>query len=215
MRLIQRLLPAVVLSVVAGCGDISAPRAADVVVDPQPQLALTDGATYSARFVVNASRSTVFSDGVNTLFFPAASVCDPATSSYGPGTWDEPCDPIRDDITIKVVATVANGLVTLDFSPSVRFNPSRPVWFTTKNDAIKTTTEPAKWAVFFNSGNGVLQDEGATDRSVVTYLDRTNGLAVRRIKHFSGYSIIFAAVTDCEPYVDYGCYPVGSVEYQR
>ncbi|MHB1074094.1 MAG: hypothetical protein ACYC3Q_14970 [Gemmatimonadaceae bacterium] len=212
MRFIQRLLPAVVLSIVAGCGDISAPRAADVVVDPKPQLALTEGAGYSARFVVSASQSTVFSDGVNTLYFPAGAVCDPATSSYGPGMWDQPCDPIGSDLTINVVATVAKGLVTLDFSPSVRFNPSRSVWFTSKNDAIKTTTEPGKWAVFFNPGNGQLQDEGATDRSLVTYLDRTNGLALRRIKHFTGYSIILGTVTDCQPYVDEGCYPEGSVQ---
>lgn len=216
MRLDQRLSLAslALVAALSGCGDVSAPTAV-AVVDPQPQLSLTDGSSYTGRFVVSASRSTVFSDGVNSLYFPAGAVCDPATSSYGPGEWDKPCSPIQRDLTITVVATVAHGRVTLDFSPSVRFQPSRPVWFVVKNDLIKTAWQPENWVVLFNDGHGNLVDEGASDRSVITYVDRVNGVALRRIKHFTGYEVGAGVVTDCTPYVDPGCLPVGDVETSR
>lgn len=215
MRIIQRLLLPSTLTIVAAvsaCSDMSAPSAV-AAVDPQPVLALQDGATYTSRFVLSPSRSTVFSDGVNTLYFPPAAVCDPAVSGYGPTEWDKPCASLESDITITVVATVTGGKMNLDFSPNIRFNPSRPVWLVVKNDAIKTMYRPENWAVLYNPGNGAaLIDEGALDRSVITYVDRTNGVLTRRVKHFTGYLVTSGTITDCEPYVDPDCVPVGSVE---
>ncbi|HEY0997325.1 MAG TPA: hypothetical protein VGD77_15120 [Gemmatimonadaceae bacterium] len=212
MRPNQRLSLALLalLAAVSGCSDVSAPTAT-VAVDPQPQLALVNGATYTARFVVSPSRSTTFGDGVNSLYFPAGAVCDPALSSYGPGEWDKPCTTISRDLTITVVATVANDRVNLDFSPSVRFHPERAVWLVVQNDAIKTAWQPENWVILYNPGNGSLIDEGASDRSLVTYVNRTTGTALRRIKHFSGYQVGIG-ITDCTPYVDPGCLPIGDVE---
>jgi hypothetical protein len=218
MRIIQRLLlPAtlVIVAAVAACSDVSAPTAV-AAVDPQPTLSLQDGASYTGRFVLSPSRSTMFSDGVNTIVFPAGAVCDPATSGYGPTEWNKPCDSIRTDLTITVVATVSGGKVNLDFSPNIRFNPTRPVWLVVKNDAIKTMYQPENWAVLYNPGNGAaLVDEGAIDREMITYVDRTNGVLARRVKHFTGYLVTSGTVTDCTPYVDAGCIPVGDVETQR
>lgn len=209
MRNNQRLfLSALSLAVlVAGCGrDVAAPEAT-VAVDPQPHLALTDGSTYTGRFVIGGSRPTVFSDGVNSLYFPAGAVCDPATSSYGPGEWDKPCTTLTSDFTVTVTATVEHGRMNIDFSPNVRFSPSKPVWLVYRNDAIKTTDAATRWAIFYNPGDGRLIDEGAVDRSMITYVDRTAGLASRRVKHFSGFNISLGVYDDCTPYVDPYCVP--------
>lgn len=213
-RLLLSVLSLAVLA--ASCGrEVSAPDAT-LAVDPQPQLALKDGAGYTAQFVIRGARGTVFTDGVNTLTFPAGSVCDPSKSSYGPGEWDKPCPALASDLTITVKTTVANGRVNLDFSPSIRFNPRRPVTLVVKNDAIKTVGTAGSWAIFYNIGDGKLVDEALTDPSVVTYVDRTNGVAWRRIKHFTGFNVALGMVDDCTPYVDPGCVPVdGTTVEQR
>lgn len=217
MRITQRLslssAALVFAALASACGDISAPAAA-VVADPQPQLSITEGGGYTGRFVLSPSQSTTFSDGVNTLYFPSGAVCDPRTSGYGPDLWDAPCAPLTSDLTITVAATVVKGRVNLDFTPNVRFNPSHPVWLVVKNDAIRNAPVPGAWTVFYNSGDGKLVDEGVTDRSLLTFIDRTNGLAIRRIKHFSGYNVYLGTVDDCEPYVDAGCVPIGDAQVQ-
>lgn len=213
MRLTPRLTFAAlaVAALVGGCGDNPAPTAT-VQVDPQPRLSLQDGSTYTSSFTVSATAATSFSDGVNTLNFPAASVCDPAISSYGPGEWDNPCTPISKDLTITVTATVTKGRVNLDFSPSVRFVPTKTVTFTVRNDDIKTKGENGNWAVFFRGNDGKLVDEAKNDASLITTLDRTNGVATRRIKHFTGYNVWSGAIEDCTPYVDPYCMPIGDTQ---
>lgn len=213
MRLTPRLTLAAlaVAALVGGCGDNPAPTAT-VQVDAQPRLSLQDGSSYSASFTVSATSATSFSDGVNTLYFPAASVCDPAISTYGPTEWNNPCTPISRDLTITVNATVTKGRVNLDFSPSVRFDPTKSVTLTVRNDDIKTKGENGNWAVFFRGNDGKLVDEGKNDNSLVTRLDRTNGVVVRRIKHFTGYNVWSGQVEDCTPYVDPYCMPIGSTE---
>jgi len=68
-------------------------------------------------------------DGLYTLVFPANSVCDPATSSYGPGTWDQPCTTLADGQSVTVTATYGftNHGLSVDFSPALRFNPKTEV----------------------------------------------------------------------------------------
>jgi hypothetical protein len=213
----QRLLLSVVSLAVlaASCGrELSAPDA-KLAVDPQPQLALTDGASYTSQFVIRGARGTTFTDGVNTLTFPAGSVCDPGKSSYGPGECDKPCAALSSDLTITVKATVADGRVNIDFSPNIRFSPARPVTLVVKNDAIKTGGTAGRWAIFYNSGDGKLVDEAVTDPSVVTYVDRAEGVAWRRIKHFSGFNVTSGQVEDCTPYIDPGCVPIDGTSEER
>ena len=38
----------------------------------------------------------------NALFIPAGGVCDPASSSYGVGKWDQACSAVTTPITITV-----------------------------------------------------------------------------------------------------------------
>src|ERR1700730_14858445 len=97
---------ALVIGVLTGCSDNSlvapsaAPSAAPVsaMLAPagRPSLSLSgnneeNGAT---DFTVKPSGGVYFL-GNHAIVFPARSICDPATSSYGPGEWDAPCTPLN------------------------------------------------------------------------------------------------------------------------
>ena len=124
------------------------------------------------------------------------------------------CTPISIDLTITVTATVAKGRVNLDFSPSIRFVPSQVVTLTVRNDKIKSFGQDGHWAVFFNAGDGKLVDEAKNDRSVITVVDRTNGVVTRRIKHFTGYNVTSGMIDDCDPTTDWYCLPLGDTEHR-
>src|SRR5215831_3197603 len=48
----------------------------------------------------NVSRTYAF--GLNWIYFPAHSICDPATSGYGLTLWDTSCTPISEPIQVTV-----------------------------------------------------------------------------------------------------------------
>src|SRR5437868_4642731 len=75
----------------------------------------TGGAAWA---LVAGQHRLIFGDGVG-------SICDPATSSYGPTEWDKPCTPATRPITITAkVWRTALGRVQVDFSPALRFVPT-------------------------------------------------------------------------------------------
>src|SRR3954463_160034 len=87
--------------VIAGCTDsvATSPEASAVSPAPMmmapsgsPAMSLNGGSSGNASvdFVVGPQGGT-FMLGNNAVVFPAKSICDPATSSYGEGTWDSPC----------------------------------------------------------------------------------------------------------------------------
>ncbi len=51
------------------------------------------------QFVVNPMEAANRTIGEHQIKFPAASICDPATSTYGIGEWDAPCQPLKTPIT--------------------------------------------------------------------------------------------------------------------
>src|SRR6476620_4069488 len=54
--------------------------------------ALTSVDTFRFSFVIDPSRTLSYSLGQgNQITFPAGSLCDPVTSSYGMGEWDKAC----------------------------------------------------------------------------------------------------------------------------
>lgn len=116
------------------------------------------------------------------------SICDLATSSYGPGTWDDPCTPSAKPVTItaRVWVNGATGTLSSDFEPAMRFVPGldRGVTLHLKDRWLAPTDR------LDYCSNGVCVDEAASDPSLVTQLDRPNGFAYRLIKHFSGYSVV-------------------------
>ena len=48
-----------------------------------------------------------YSIGRSGVYFPPNSICDPATTSYGPTEWDKPCTPAAGDV--HIVARTANS----------------------------------------------------------------------------------------------------------
>jgi hypothetical protein len=125
--------------------------------------------------------------GVGLLTFPSAaqSICDPATSSYGVGTWDAACQGAAHPIRIVARAWVnAEGRVATDFQPALRFVPGmrKPVLLTLRDNARPGTR------VDYCTAAGCV-DESQADSTLATQLDADHGLVRRAIKHFSGYTV--------------------------
>ena len=141
----------------------------------------------------------------HTLTFPAGarSVCDPRTSSYGVGTWDAPCAPAVDSVTITARSWMDHGVPRVAFSPALRFVPtaggagaatSGGVVLALKNPHAKFTGKvnridycPTEDAAHASATPCV--DESATDPSVAT-VTSPSGFWQRRVKHFSGYTVL-------------------------
>lgn len=161
---------------------------------------------------IDPRRDNVYSDGINTVRFPAGSICDPATSSYGPGTWDQPCTPATSAITLPITLSITGSRMHVEFGKALRFvpstDPARQVVLTMVSPSVAYTTEDlAKYAIFYVPESAPqLVDEGAADRSLVTIIDRSQGTLSRRLKHFSGYNVHLGIWDDCQPGIDDGCY---------
>lgn len=152
------------------------------------------GTTYKYSFVVSRN-GTTFTDGINTVTFPADAICE-TTSSYGPAYWDAPCSPVKKDVQFTVTLTQVDGVRTLTFSPDVRFVPGREVVLTT--EASRLAAGAPVPTIFWNPTNSTeLVDESASDASLATSLDASSGTLVRRIKHFSGYQVDIGYVDPC------------------
>jgi len=139
--------------------------------------------------------------GKNAVYFPANSICDPATSTYGPGHWDDPCSPLTQPIAFHAdVRLNAAGQSWVDFTPAVRFvpttNPSQVVWMMMKIPATVSGSNYSSFGIQWmpNGTPDVLVNEALTDSSLKTYVDVTRGISFRRVKHFSGY-IVFTDVS--------------------
>jgi len=181
--------------VVIGCQDGSTSPTQGATVAPvkmslapqHPNLQLSRDPSLnsgSVDFTVGTAGGA-FSIGNNAVYFPANSICDPATSSYGVGTWDAPCTPLRSSIKIHAVIAVRDGQPAIDFSPSLRFVPSNDpahwVWIYMLYGSA-TTVAPIMYAPVFGQPG---YDEAKADLTLRTYIGF--GMGVRRIKHFSGY----------------------------
>lgn len=200
--------------------DAQAPIALNVPPISLAQLSSTAGGA-SITVTIDPRRENVYSDGINTVRFPAGSICDPATSSYGPGTWDAPCTAATSPIELPITVSLVNSRLQIDFGRDLRFvpsaDPSQHVTLTIKNPAVTNTTEDlARYAIFYvPSGTSTLIDEGRSDPSLVTVVSRKDGTVSRRLKHFTGYNVHLGIWDDCEPGVDDGCLaeaPTGTVQ---
>lgn len=192
-------------------------------VPPVSLAELQRDTTVNYTVTLDPRRENVYSDGINTVRFPAGSICDPATSGYGPGMWDAPCTAATAPITLPVAVTTRNGRLHVEFGRDLRFAPSsdpaRHVVLTIRNPAVTSTTESLRrYAIFYvPTGTSQLVDEALSDPSLVTVVNRAEGKVVRRLKHFTGYNVHLGIWTDCTPGVDDGCYsepPEGTVKTQ-
>jgi hypothetical protein len=209
--------PLLVLTAVASCRDgvvspaerqIEAPSAAapapmSLAPQSRPALDLAGGLPDSASvdFTVGPNGG-IFLAGNHAVVFPTQSICDPATSSYGPATWDSPCSPLQTSIRVHAEVRRINGRTAVDFTPSLRFvpssNPSRWVWLVMYTPSAFGTTDLSQFNIFWESALGATTiDETPSDPTLRTYVDTLLGVSLRRIKHFTGY--ISAEGRSCDP----------------
>jgi hypothetical protein len=200
--------PLLILSVVMGCRDgvvspttepLRAPGAAPVPVSfaPQgrPSLDLYGGSSDSASVDFNVGpNGGLFFVGNNAVVFPSQSICDPATSSYGPSTWDQPCKPLQSTLKVHAEVRRSDGRMWVDFTPSLRFVPSTNasnwVWMVMYTPDAAGSTDLSKYNILWaHSIGGETVDETTSDPTVRTYVDTFSRLSLRRIKHFSGFTI--------------------------
>ena len=155
----------------------------------------TVGDTIVTRFVVGNTSTESRQFGLGNghkIHFPrsASSICTLATSGYGPGTWDAACLPSA--VPVQITAKVwfdAAGLPRTDFQPAMRFVPGADGVVLALRAKNGTPSSAARVVYCTNAGSCI--DEAATDKSLVTQIDPSNGFWVRRIKHFSGYNVTF------------------------
>jgi hypothetical protein len=151
----------------------------------------------SADFTVTPSGG-MFALGNNAVYFPAGSICDPETSSYGPGHWDEPCTPLDHSIDFhaEVRHDAVSGQSWVDFTPAVRFvptdDPNQTVWMLMKAGVDVTDDNYFGLAMqWMPTGSPDLAvDEASTDSTLKTYVDIERDVVFRRVKHFSGYLVV-------------------------
>lgn len=162
-------------------------------------------------FVVDPTVATTIKAGDHQVYFPANSICDPATSDYGESMWDQPCQPLTQPITIHASWSSKYGHAFIDFQPALRFvptsDPSQYVTITMKDyyDFDLTKQYPIVWQ---RPSDGLWVDESLTDPSMATLMDAPGNRVSRRLKHFSGYMVAGAEV--CDAYSGSWCAPVSS-----
>ena len=124
------------------------------------------------------------------LYIPANSVCAPGVSGYGPSTWTLPCQTATAPIVFTITSTTdLNGRQRIDVFPDVRFSPSKTVWVEFANAAAANAL--SQLIKYCPTGSLACIDESKSDPSLRTYTSPSTGKVYRRIKHFSGYHIIY------------------------
>jgi hypothetical protein len=194
-----RLSILVVLAVVTvACADSSIapmPDQAEVLPGgaPRPMIIVDQMAEDEsfATFTVTPSGG-YFRMGKHGIVFPRNVICDPETSSYGPEFWDSRCEILRQPIRIRAELRVQEGREWVDFSPELRFKPSRNpfewVWIYMRTPAVRWGENSL--TILWSPAIGVPGiDESLEDPSLRTYVSPWTGYAYRRIKHFSGYNV--------------------------
>ncbi|MDF1502767.1 hypothetical protein [Roseisolibacter sp. H3M3-2] len=189
------LLPAVAL--LAACGDAAtaplapadAPSRGTISISSSTGSSSSGGDTSRVSFSYGPNTSVTVRVGAHKVVFPTNAVCDPATSGYGPATWNSACTPLSKYITFQAKAwTDASGRPQIRFSPDVRFVPTKTVTLYLYDKAA--ANDPAFRFAWCPTGAASCVDESKTDASLVPQRDPANGFLFGRIKHFSGYTVV-------------------------
>lgn len=157
-------------------------------------------------FVVDPTQPSQVKLGDHLVSFPAYSICDPATSGYGPDVWDTPCTPLQTPITIHASWNSKLGHAFIQFSPDLRFvptsDPSQYVTITMKDLVPLDST--ARYPIFWlRPSDSTWVDEGAVDATENPVMDLNGNKVSRRLKHFSGYLV--GATEVCDTSIDSSC----------
>ena len=191
--MIRRTAAFAVMAIGLGaCADpVSAPRE-DAPRTPDQAIIINMIApdSTSADFTVTPTGGT-FRMGKHAIWFPANAICDPATSSYGPGTWDQQCPVLNRSIDIHAEVRKIDGKEWVDFTPALRFRPHQSyekwVWIYMRADGA-LLANAADFNILYTPSFGAAGiDESLEDATLRTYV--SGGYVYRRIKHFSGYMV--------------------------
>ena len=135
-----------------------------------------------------------------TIDYPANAVCDPSVTAYGPEEWHTPCVALDVPITITAKYWVEDGLLHSDFSPDIRFDPSKTVVLSTKVKRLigedVTGDVASTFGIWYSIRVGDMRlfiDDAALDSDVATSFEvsngKSNGKISRRVFHFTGYFV--------------------------
>ncbi|MDF1503864.1 hypothetical protein [Roseisolibacter sp. H3M3-2] len=188
-------LPSVGVALLGGllvaCGDApSAPRGGPAPSAAPRQAVWSVGDTTYTTFTYTpaAALEQGFANA-HKLSMPAGAVCDPQTSGYGPSLWDAACTPLAQPITFTAKSwTSAAGRPRITFSPDVRFVPGKVVTLRLKD--VQASDLGVGALVWCPQSGAACVDEGATDASLATYFSKNEMFVFRRLKHFSGYTVV-------------------------
>jgi hypothetical protein len=197
------------LTLVTAVALLAACSAADQAVAPAVKHAARPAGAPSLDVITNAVATDslsadvtvtpsggMFVLGSNAVYFPDHSICDPATSTYGPGHWNDACEPL--DHPIDLHAEVRHndaGQTWVDFTPAVRFvpsdDPNHAVWMLMKAGTDVTLDNYDAFGMEWmpNGSPESAVNEAAVDSDLKTYVDLDRDVVFRRVKHFSGYVV--------------------------
>ena len=200
-KLIAALTLTVATLATAACSDSPVDPAAKGSLQPnQAHYLIATTSTSTVVLYPQFDNVYVSTEG-HRITIPAYSVCDPVTSGYGPSYWDRSCTPATLPIVFTITTTYkADGSSAIAIKPDVRFVPGKTVMAYLK-DSVGART-PSSYIAYCTLATGCY-DEGKYDSSMLTYHDPANGIVYRRLKHFSGYNVIFGA--GCDTSIDPNC----------
>lgn len=188
MALSKVLLVATTLLVAACAGESTSPNAhRSAPLEANKALVGVVDGVYSYSIDPNVANTLTF--GSSRLTLPEHAICALATSSYGPGSWDESCDAEQGLVTITaVIRNAQTNNPSIEFSPAMRFNPAQSVQLFLQVDNAATLTSMSKM-LYCGPFSTFCIDESLNDASLLTTVDVTANTVFRRIKHFSGYTV--------------------------
>jgi hypothetical protein len=173
----------------AACSEsTSAPAAPETSLRPEgPRLTVATTSVMTATLYPTYDNVYVSAEG-HRITIPANSICKVGVSGYGPTFWDKACATATAPIVFTIKSTVdASGRPRIDIHPDVRFSPSKTV---TASFVDAAAAAQFNALIAYCPALGGCVDEAKTDPSLRTYTDKLTGRVSRRLKHFSGYTVI-------------------------
>ena len=180
----------------AACQDSAPAAITGARRGPSLATSTTVGDTTYTSFTIdpNDNGTIVIVGGVHKLTVDKGAVCDPATAGYGPQLWDAPCAPATAGVDFSAKSWFdAQGHPHITITPDVRFVPGKVVtmYMKDKNAALDSTSN----ILYCATGAAACVNETTADPSLAPSRDGNGGYVSRRVKHFSGYTVVFGS--DC------------------
>jgi len=180
--------PSVVLKGAVAAQEVAAPSGP---IDPRhtTMAAVYPSNATTYQFTIDPRYSWQVIFGTHIVTFPSYTICDPAQSSYGPGTWYNNCPKLTTPITITATLwTDSEGRPQIDFANAIRFYPN----FYNQLPAIYLRdpwAAASSWGRIDYCGSNGCVNEAANDPTLATQRDWSTGYLFRLIRHFSGYNV--------------------------